>query len=213
MTSNKGDYLKAIYESGGGEEKVQNKVIADKLGVTPASVSEMITKMQKQGLVEYTPYKGTSLTQKGLKTCIELIRSHRIWEVFLMEYLGYSWREAHEDAHILEHATPSRMVDRLDLFLNHPATCPHGSVIPQKGKGIEKSILYRLSDMKVGDELVISRIIEDGKLLDYLQEVGLEIGKSVKLVSFEPYEGPVTFEQDGRPISISYKAATQIYVR
>lgn len=213
MTSNKGDYLKAIYESGGAEEKVQNKVIAEKLGVTPASVSEMITKMQKQGLVEYLPYKGTSLTPKGLKTCIELIRSHRIWEVFLMEYLGYSWREAHEDAHILEHATPTRLVDRLDLFLNHPTTCPHGSIIPQKGKGIEKTQLYRLSDMRVGDEVVISRVIEDGKLLDYLQEVGLEIGKSVKLLSFEPYEGPISFAQDDREITISYKAAMQIYVR
>lgn len=130
-----------------------------------------------------------------------------------MEYLGYSWREAHEDAHILEHSTPPRMVDRLDLFLNHPATCPHGSLIPQKGKSIEKAILYRLSDIKVGEEVHVSRIIEDGKLLDYLENVGLEIGKSVKLVDFEPYEGPVTFEQDGKKITISYKAATQIYVR
>lgn len=212
MTSNKEDYLKVIYEEGGLERSVPNKTISEKLGIAPASVSEMLIKLEKQGLISYEAYKGSRLTEAGLAACIDVVRSHELWEVFLMRHLGYSWREAHEDAHLLEHVAPPRMVDRLDAFLNHPKTCPHGSLIPQNGQAPARLQLMRLSSLSEGETAVIRQVVEDGKLLDYLERSGLQIHKTIQVLSIDDYEGPVSFLQDGETITISFKAATQIFV-
>lgn len=212
MTSNKQDYLKAIYEAGGLEKAVSNKVIAEKLGIAPGSVSEMLSKLNGQGLIIYEAYKGSRLTAEGLAACIDVVRSHRLWEVFLMRHLGYTWRQAHEDAHLLEHIAPARMMDRLDAFLNYPQTCPHGSLIPQKGKSAEHAHLQRITDLVQGDEAVVRRVIEDGNLLDYLERSGLQIDQTIQICFIDDYEGPITFSQAGKEISISFKAATQVYV-
>lgn len=212
MTSNKEDYLKIIYEEGGLKKMVPNKVLAEKLNISPPSVSEMLSKLSKQNLIKYEPYKGSMLTDKGLESCIDVVRTHRIWEVFLMRHLGYSWRQAHEDAHIIEHNAPARMVDRLDAFLNYPETCPHGSIIPQKGKSPDQIKLLKLTDIPVNGEAVIKRVIEDGELLDYLEQKGIQINKKIKVVAVEEYEGPISFSCEGQKKTISYKAATQILV-
>ncbi|MGL5437904.1 MAG: metal-dependent transcriptional regulator [Lachnospiraceae bacterium] len=212
MTSNQEDYLKTIYDEGGLETTVPNKIIAEKLGIAQASVSEMLSKLNQQGLITYEAYKGSRLTAAGLAACIDVVRSHRLWEVFLMRHLGYTWREAHEDAHLLEHIAPARMIDRLDDFLNNPQTCPHGSLIPQKGKTPASVALHRLSDLSAGETAIICRVVEDGSLLDYLERSGLQIHKLIKVVLVDDYEGPVTFQQDNREICISFKAATQVFV-
>jgi DtxR family Mn-dependent transcriptional regulator len=213
MTSNKEDYLKVIYESGGTEKAVPNKMIAKTLGVASASVSEMLTKLSQQGLIVYESYKGSRLTDAGLSACIDVVRSHELWEVFLIRHLGYTWREAHEDADLLEHAAPQRMIDRLDAFLKHPQTCPHGSLIPQNGQVPESEGLNRLSDLSAGETALVCRVIEDGILLDYLERSGLRIHETIQLLSIDDYEGPVSFVMDSRTINISFKAATQIFVR
>lgn len=212
MTSNKEDYLKIIYEEGGMEKIVANKIIAAKLGIAPASVSEMLWKLSEQNLIVYQPYKGSQLTEAGLAACIDVVRSHRLWEVFLMRHLGYSWREAHEDAHLLEHIAPKRMIDRLDTFLNYPQTCPHGAPIPNTQVKLSQATLRRLSDLSPGERVIICRIIEDGALMDYLEQSGLELQKEIYLESIDDYEGPVTFLQGEKRIIISFKAATQIFV-
>ena len=213
MTSNKEDYLKAIYEEGGLEDFVSNKTIAEKMGIAAPSVSEMLLKLQQDGLIYYKAYHGAKLTEKGLNSCLSVVRSHRLWEVFLMRHLGYSWREAHEDAHLLEHVAPERMIDRLDAFLNFPQTCPHGAQIPQKGEIPHDAYRsQKLSSLKTGQTAVISRLVEDGQLLDYLSGCGVLIGKTITILSKDPYEGPVRFLQEEKEITISYKAATQIYV-
>lgn len=212
MTSNKEDYLKVIYEEGGLEQSVKNKRISEKLGIAPASVSEMLTKLDGQGFITYKAYKGSRLTSEGLSACLEVVRSHRIWEVFLIRCLGYTWREAHEDAHSLEHAASERMIDRLDAFLNYPKACPHGARIPQGGEPSDTVRMRRLSDLSKGDKAVVCRVLEDGKLLDYLERNGLEINKTIQVLSIDDYEGPVTFIQEGKTISISFKAAAQVYV-
>lgn len=213
MTSNKEDYLKVIFEEGGLDKPVPNKVIAEKLAIAAPSVSEMLAKLHQQGLIVYAAYKGSRLTAQGLATCIDVVRSHRLWEVFLMRYLGYSWREAHEDAHLLEHISPERLVDRLDTFLGYPQTCPHGALIPHKGQHIDDPRQERLSNLSAGDVVMVCRIAEDGWLLDYLERRGLKVQEVIEMLSIDDYEGPVTFLQDGKTISISFKAATQIYVQ
>ncbi|MDR0999465.1 MAG: metal-dependent transcriptional regulator [Clostridiales bacterium] len=213
MTSNKEDYLKVIYEGGGLERPVPNKEIAQALGVAPASVSEMLTKLNQQGLIVYGSYKGSRLTEAGLASCMDVVRSHELWEVFLIRHLGYTWREAHEDAHLLEHVASSRMIDRLDNFLKHPQTCPHGSLIPQNGRIPESEGFNRLSDLSAGETAMICRVLEDGTLLDYLERRGLKIHETIQLLSIDDYEGPVSFILEGRTINISFKAATQIFVK
>ena len=215
MTSNKEDYLKTIYDAGGLEVYVSNKAIAEKLKVAPASVSEMLSKLQHDGLIEYRAYHGSRLTDAGLASCVDVVRSHELWEVFLIRHLGYTWWEAHEEAHLLEHVASERMIDHLDEFLGYPETCPHGALIPKKGKPLPQwaEPLKKLSDLNEGASAEIAQITEDQKLLNYLERSGIQIGKIIRVLVKDEYEGPISFDQEGQTIRISYKAATQIYVK
>ena len=173
MTSGKEDYLKAIYIISEDHELVSNKELSDMLHVSPPSVSEMIMKLQKEGYVDYTAYKGSKMTRKGRREAGKLFRFHALWEVFLVEKLHFSWSEAHEQADGLEHQTSDMLAERLDEFLGHPEHCPHGDPIP-KADGSRKGLTFRtLSDLKEGDSTTIRRIVEDYSLMDYLQEKGI----------------------------------------
>lgn len=212
MTPNKEDYLKAIYKLGGLEDLVSNKQIADALQIAPASVTEMLGKLKREDLIHYEPYKGSRLTAKGTEVAITLVRGHRLWEVFLMRHLGYSWSEAHEDAELLEHITPTRLSSRLDQFLNFPAYCPHGSAIPHADGHINTTALQPLAKLPIGVSSYIRRVTEEKELLDYLQSSGIVIGSSVRILEAGAYEGPVLLDLEGKHVPISYKAACQIYV-
>lgn len=212
MTPNKEDYLKAVYKLGGLNNLVSNKQIAEALQISPASVTEMLGKMKKEGLIHYEPYKGSRLTGRGVSAAISLVRGHRLWEVFLMRHLGYSWSEAHEDAELLEHITPPRLISRLDNFLNFPAYCPHGSAIPHPDGQVDTVPMQPLNLLPVGMSSHIRRVTEEKELLDYLQTSGVEIGHSVRIVEAAAYEGPLTLELEGKRVQISFKAACQIYV-
>ena len=132
MTSGKEDYLKAIYLLSENHDIVTNKELSQTLQVSPPSVSEMITKLQKQGYVDYTAYKGSKMTRKGRKEAGRLLRYHALWEVFLVNYLHFSWSQAHEMAEGLEHQTNDILSEKLEDYLNHPTHCPHGDPIPRK---------------------------------------------------------------------------------
>ena len=212
VTSNKEEYLRVIYENGGMEENVSNKLIAEELGVSPSSVTEMLNKLKQEGLISTLPYKGCMLTETGLAACLNVIRNHRLWEVFLVGQLGYSWREAHEEAHLLEHVSTARLMERLDRFLQYPKTCPHGFQIPQENTLREEGKLGTLADLGKGDRGIIRRIREDVNLLDYLQRIGFILNEEIQVLEISDYEGPITFLQDGRTISISYKAAQEVFV-
>lgn len=212
MTPNKEDYLKEIYKLGGMEEQVSNKQIAESLQIAPASVTEMLGKLKREGLIRYEPYKGSRLTDAGMRIAITLVRGHRLWEVFLMRHLGYSWSEAHEDAELLEHITPSRLTARLDQFLNYPAYCPHGSAIPHPDGQVDLTPLQPLNLLPIGQISHIRRVTEEKELLDYLQASGITIGSAVRIVEAGAYEGPLTLDLEGEQVQISYKAACHIYV-
>lgn len=212
MTPNKEDYLKEIYKLGGMEEQVSNKQIAESLQIAPASVTEMLGKLKREGLIHYEPYKGSRLTDAGMRIAITLVRGHRLWEVFLMRHLGYSWSEAHEDAELLEHITPLRLTARLDQFLNYPAYCPHGSAIPHPDGQVDLTPLQPLNLLPIGQISHIRRVTEEKELLDYLQASGITIGSAVRIVEAGAYEGPLTLDLEGKQVQISYKAACHIYV-
>ena len=212
MTPNKEDYLKEIYKLGGAEGLVGNKQIADALKIAPASVTEMLGKLGREDLIQYEAYKGTRLTQKGLEVAISLLRGHRLWEVFLIRHLDYSWSEAHEDAELLEHITPLRLSYRLDKFLNYPAYCPHGNAIPHTDGKVRTNPLRPLSQLSENEVSFVRKVTEEKELMDYLQNLGVEIGIAVKVISIGAYEGPLTLDLAGKQVQISYKAACQIFV-
>ncbi|WP_430618816.1 metal-dependent transcriptional regulator [Enterococcus sp. DIV1072d] len=212
MTPNREDYLKIILELGGDTTKVNNKQIVSSLAVSPASVSEMISKLVKEQLVEHSPYQGVQLTETGLQKASSLIRKHRLWEVFLVEHLDYSWNEVHDDAEVLEHVTSEQLADHLEVYLNHPMHCPHGGIIPKKEQVVHEERRQTLESYPVGSKVRIARVLDEKELLDYLVTIDLNIDEEYEIVDVAAYEGPITIQNQQKKIPVSFKAASTIFV-
>ncbi|OHO45470.1 metal-dependent transcriptional regulator [Enterococcus sp. HMSC035B04] len=212
MTPNREDYLKIILELGGDTTKVNNKQIVSSLDVSAASVSEMISKLVKEELVEHSPYQGVQLTASGLQKASSLIRKHRLWEVFLVEHLDYSWNEVHDDAEVLEHVTSEHLADHLENYLNHPEHCPHGESIPKKEEVVHEERRQTLESYPVGTKVRIARVLDEKELLDYLVTIDLNINEEYEIVDIAAYEGPITIQNDRKKIPVSFKAASTIFV-
>ena len=212
MTPNREDYLKIILELGGDTTKVNNKQIVSSLDVSAASVSEMISKLVKEELVEHSPYQGVQLTASGLQKASSLIRKHRLWEVFLVEHLDYSWNEVHDDAEVLEHVTSEHLADHLENYLNHPEHCPHGGSIPKKEEVVHEERRQTLESYPVGTKVRIARVLDEKELLDYLVTIDLNINEEYEIVDIAAYEGPITIQNDRKKIPVSFKAASTIFV-
>ncbi len=212
MTPNREDYLKIILELGGDTTKVNNKQIVSSLAVSPASVSEMISKLVKEQLVEHSPYQGVQLTETGLQKASSLIRKHRLWEVFLVEHLDYSWNEVHDDAEVLEHVTSEQLADHLEGYLNHPMHCPHGGIIPKKEQVVHEERRQTLESYPVGSKVRIARVLDEKELLDYLVTIDLNIDEEYEIVDVAAYEGPITIQNQQKKIPVSFKAASTIFV-
>ncbi|EAC9455162.1 metal-dependent transcriptional regulator [Listeria monocytogenes] len=212
MTPNREDYLKLILELGGDQKKINNKQIVSGLDVSAASVSEMISKLLKEGLVEHSPYQGVQLTETGLASASALIRKHRLWEVYLVEHLHYSWNEVHDDAEVLEHVTSETLASRLEAYLDHPRYCPHGGMIPEQGELIHEGEKNTMSSYPVGTKIRIARVLDERELLDYLVSIQLNIHEEYEIVDAAAYEGPITIKNDTKEIAVSYKAASTIFV-
>ncbi|EME8217138.1 metal-dependent transcriptional regulator [Enterococcus faecium] len=212
MTPNREDYLKIILELGGDTTKVNNKQIVSSLDVSAASVSEMISKLVKEELVEHSPYQGVQLTASGMQKASSLIRKHRLWEVFLVEHLDYSWNEVHDDAEVLEHVTSEHLADHLENYLNHPEHCPHGGSIPKKEEVVHEERRQTLESYPVGTKVRIARVLDEKELLDYLVTIDLNINEEYEIVDIAAYEGPITIQNDKKKIPVSFKAASTIFV-
>jgi len=212
MTTNREDYLKQLYRLEEAEGSVSNKRLSEALGIAPASVSEMLVKLGKEGLVQYEAYQGTRLIEEGRRRAVDLLRGHRLWEVFLREHLGYSWSEAHEDAELLEHVTPARLVERLDTYLNHPAHCPHGEPIPRGGDQAPRAELVALSEVPAGRRVILRKVREERALMDYLEAMELHLDAEAVVTAVGAYEGPVALLTEGKDMQLSHKAAERIFV-
>src|SRR6266568_4239566 len=203
------DYLKALYLLGGDERPVLTRDLAQRLGISSPSVSEMVTRLSAQGLVEHDRYRGQQLTREGRKVALELVRHHRLLEVFLVEVLGYAWDEAQR----LEHVISERMEQRIFELLGRPALDPHGHVIPTLG-GKVRAVSHRsLSESKVGERLVVQGVSDDDPVkLRELQRRGLMPGTPVAVVSASEFEGPVEVRLKGRRESVPLGLARAVFV-
>lgn len=212
MTPNREDYLKLILELGGNQIKISNKQIVAGLGVSAASVSEMISKLEKEDLVKHTPYQGVQLTHAGAQKASDLMRRHRLWEVFLVEHLHYSWNDVHDDAEVLEHVTSDELANKLEAYLGFPEYCPHGGKIPQQSAVINEQKRQTLNDYPLGAKVKIARVLDEKELLDYLVSLDLKLQEVYEIVEIADYEGPITIQNETKKIAISYKAASTIFV-
>jgi DtxR family Mn-dependent transcriptional regulator len=173
----------------------------------------MMQKLADMRLVEYVPYRGVSLTETGEKIALEVIRHHRLIELYLAEALGYSWDTVHDEAERLEHVISEEFEDRIDAMLGHPTTDPHGDPIPPKTGRPPEGTLRLLSDAKIGESVVVRRVSDrDGDFLRQLASLELVPGTRVRIVGREPGGGAITLELDGRPLSVGELLARRVYV-
>jgi DtxR family Mn-dependent transcriptional regulator len=209
------EYLETIGALEERESPVSTSSIAQNMGLSLASVSEMLRRLSGKGLVEHTPYGGASLTDEGQQRFLKLTRRHRLWEVFLNRYLGIGWEDVYDHACALEHATSDLVADKLDEFMNYPDVCPHGSPIPKKDLKHPASTGITLADLEIGQAAsVINVIIEyNSDFLRYLTSLELTPGATLKVLEKAPYDGTLTIEVNGNTRAIGREAASLIMVK
>jgi DtxR family transcriptional regulator, Mn-dependent transcriptional regulator len=213
-SSSVGDYVKALWEiSGAGV--ASTKDIAERLSVSPASVTGMLKRLREMGLVEYERYHGASLTDTGCAEALRLVRRHRLIETFLTEHLGYSWQDVHEEAESLEHAVSDGFTERLAVLLGHPTHDPHGDPIPAADGSLARDESWPLSEAKPHQRVSISRVRnEDGPMLTYLGELGLVPGRTLEVKEVRALDGVVLVEdEDGGVHFLGGPLTASIFVR
>jgi len=186
------DYAKAIYalELRGGS--VSTNALAERLGVTPASASGMVKRLCEMGLVEHEPYHGVSLTESGRRVALEVIRHHRLLELYLVESLGVPWDRVHEEAEVLEHVLSEQLEERIAAKLGNPTRDPHGDPIPTRDLTIEEGPTRSLQTLAAGDRGTFARVSDaDPDMLRFLAERGIAPGDDFEVIEKQPFEGPL----------------------
>ena len=208
------DYLKQIYklELELDHGRASTSALAERLGVSPPSVTSMLKKLASLRLVEHEPYHGVTLTTAGRKAAIEIIRHHRLLEQYLAETLGMPIDEVHAEADRLEHALSEELEARIDASLGYPTHDPHGDPIPDAALNVGDDRLRPLHALSPGERGIVKRVPDDTEVLRYLVELQLVPGASVEIVRVAPFDGPVTVFADGTEHAISYELAAQIGV-
>ncbi|WP_369713150.1 iron dependent repressor, metal binding and dimerization domain protein [Leptotrichia sp. HSP-342] len=205
------DYLKGIYTLKKKKE-YSNKNLAEYLNISPASVSEMIKKLVNEGYL-IIEKKKVKLTEKGNNFALDIIRKHRVWEVFLFEKLGYDKEEVHKEAEILEHVTSNRLLQKLEKFLFYPKECPHGSPIFYDLENFDEANVIRLSEVEEDDEIVILSVEDNIDLYDYLRDLNINLKEQYIVEKKDPFDGPIYLksEENNKKI-VAFNAAAMIEV-
>ena len=193
LTRSVEDYLKSVFHltSQGGFATTSD--IAEMLEVAPPSVSGMMKRLSETGLIEHVPYRGVQLTPQGRRAALQMIRRHRILEVYLTSKLGYDWGDVHVEAERLEHAVSEKLIERMAEALGEPRYDPHGAPIPTASGEIEEAELVSLADAPIGATVVLRQVgDEDPERLHYLAEQALVPGTQLTVTSRQPFNGPVS---------------------
>ncbi|MBK6860035.1 MAG: metal-dependent transcriptional regulator [Saprospiraceae bacterium] len=212
------NYLKAIYKitQNTADQTVNTKAIADELGTTSASVTDMIKKLTDKSLLSYEKYYGVSLTKEGQKMAIKLLRKHRLWEVFLHDKLGFNWDEVHEVAEQLEHIQSLLLIERLDAFLDYPKFDPHGDPIPNENGNFTYRNQVSLSSIKEsGKQLTMLGVKRHhSEFLKYLDSIHLKPGAQLKILSIQEYDQSIKLRVEDRDeILITQQVSQDILVK
>ena len=187
------DYSKAIFSlESRGQEPVATNALAERLGITPGSVSAMLKRLDELGLITHIPYRGVRLTDDGRRIALEVIRHHRLLESYLAEALDMPWDRVHAEAEVLEHVLSEDLEELIAAKLGHPTVDPHGDPIPTADLELDEPLTYRLSNMNPGDEGLFVRVSDsDPEMLRYLADRGISPGERFTVRDRQPFGGPL----------------------
>lgn len=207
------NYLKAIYNLQSTSERVSTKQLAGALAVSQPSVTSMLQAMSGEGLIYYQAYKGALLSPVGERMALQVIRKHRLIEMFLMETLGYSWDEVHDEAEALEHAISDLLAERMDAFLGHPQFDPHGDPIPTAEGHVHHRDLIPLHEVVPGMCVRVARVLDQAPdVLRYLTSVGLVPDSNVEVVGVLPFDGQMKIRVSDSELQVSRTLASRLLV-
>jgi DtxR family Mn-dependent transcriptional regulator len=208
------DYLKAIYKLEAAGEDATTSALAALLGISDASVTSMSKRMAQLGLVHHTPYHGVALTPAGRKIALEVIRHHRLLELYLAEVLGYGWDEVHAEADRLEHVISEEFEERIDALLGRPTVDPHGDPIPSKDLELVEPVLIPLAALEPGRPAIIQRVSDrDPAMLRYLASLGMFPSVPVLVREHAPFGGPIHVRIGEAEHALGRDLAAHVFVR
>lgn len=215
VTFSEENYLKAIYHlSKHGTVSVSTNAIAGKVSAKASSVTDMVKKLADKNLVIYKKYQGVKLTENGRLAATTVIRKHRLWEVFLVNKLNFSWDEVHEVAEQLEHIKSEKLTDQLDAFLEFPTEDPHGDPIPDKFGNIKKTEKVLLSQVHENKNCLCVGVKDSSSnFLKYLDKNAIALGTTIKVISKESFDESMTLEVANKQMTISKEVANNLFVK
>lgn len=208
------NYLKHIYKLSKKSDKgVSTNALAERLDTKASSVTDMLQKLAAKKLVNYQKYQGVTLTKKGQKIAVNIIRKHRLWEVFLQDHLGFGWDEVHLVAEELEHINSDILIERLDRFLGYPKYDPHGGPIPDSEGNFPVPARVKLDELEVGKQSKVMGITEHSEsFIAYMKKIGLDLGVEFKLTERHDFDRSVEIELGGKAVQLSSEVAKNIFV-
>jgi DtxR family transcriptional regulator, Mn-dependent transcriptional regulator len=215
MTQSEENYLKVIYHlSQVSPSGVSTNAIAEMMVTKASSVTDMVKKLAEKQLIDYQRYQGVKMTELGQKAAKMIIRNHRLWEVFLVEKLKFSWDEVHEVAEELEHIKSEKLILRLDEFLGFPSHDPHGDPIPDRNGHIVKTNKFLLSEAAIGQKLICVGVKDSSsEFLQYLDKNKIGIGSEIEILEKEDFDASLTLVLNNQKIMLSNKIASNLYVK
>ncbi|MGY8931044.1 MAG: metal-dependent transcriptional regulator, partial [Flavobacteriales bacterium] len=214
LTFSEENHLKSIFHlSSESESGVSTNSIADNLNTKASSVTEMLKKLNDKLLIVYKKYHGAQLTEKGRKTALNIIRKHRLWEVFLVDKLNFKWDEVHDIAEQLEHIQSEKLTNELDKFLNFPTKDPHGDPIPNPAGFIKFTPKLKLSDLNIGETGKFVGVKDSSStFLKYLDKRQISLGSNIKVLHQEEFDQSLHVGLDESNLTISIKTASNLYI-
>lgn len=207
------DYLKTIYQQVRHDGRISTSKLAEAMTCSPASVTNMLQKLSDLTLVEYTPYQGVSMTPAGARIALEIIRHHRLLELYLSEILGYTWDKVHAEADRLEHVISEEFEEKIDEALGRPSKDPHGHPIPTKDGKIDLKHAATLWEVDEGQTVLVQRVSDHNpEVLRYLASIGIYPEVTLEVVKRSPFNGPLYVQVKGEEHGLSEELAQQINV-
>ncbi len=209
------NYLKAIFHLENSYKKgVSTNALAEEMNTKASSVTDMVKRLSEKDLVVYKKYQGVKLSKTGKNAAIQVIRNHRLWEVFLVEKLDFNWDQVHEVAEELEHVKSKKLTNELDRFLGFPRRDPHGDPIPDAEGKFSKISKVLLSDCKVGESGVIIGVRDSSvSFLRYLDKASISLGSLVKIISKEDFDQSVEVSVNSKKLNLSHKIASNLFLQ
>ncbi|MEP7217752.1 MAG: metal-dependent transcriptional regulator [Bacteroidota bacterium] len=207
------DYLRSLYRLEARDGEASNAALAKELNITSSAVTEMARRLAEGGFLSYQKYHGLKLTKEGRDVAVRITRRHRLWEVFLIRDLGFSWDEVHDLADQFEHIGTDDLIDRLEAFLGHPTHDPHGDPIPDRDGRILDRPLIPLSQLEAGETGTVERVSDEfPELLRYASSLGLAIKAEVKVIEKIAFDASVRMVANGRESMVSEKLANSVFI-